>query len=583
MNLKLWVKWEAVACIVGVAGINPVAHGGQDNGAFDPSRFLLMAKGDDMPLSREALFDDPPAPKNKKPMEGGKKVPTAPASSTKQELFGLEGANDKAEALPVKAADLPESKDSLFGDVPSKEKMEGLAPAISKEKEALPDSKESLFEAERPLMDKPAGPAIPTMKSAVSPAQQQEQQQNSKHDGISVPVTPAMPYPPIQGFFQTEFAHANANPEHWSKSIGRLELSTKGRMEGIQWRLSGRVDLNMEYEHYNGWGDSTNAEFSLRENYMDFSLSDWDLRLGRQNIVWGEMVGMFVADVVSAKDMRDFILPDFSVLRIPQWAARAEYFNEDFHAELVWIPFPSYDRIGKQGADFYPYPPALAPVINAEEKPGYGFSNGNLGIRLSQLSNGWDISGFYYRSTDVQQTFYRDAINPNVFTPRHDRIWQVGGTLAKDLGYFVLKGEAVYTHGRQYNVTNLVDIDGLVRQNTLDWAAGLDFNPTSDTRVNAQLYQRVYFDHDPDIIPDQYENGYSLLVNHKLSNAWEVEALWVRSLNRDDWMLRPKLTWGFEHNWRLVIGLDYFHGPATGIFGQYNKNDRVYGELRYDF
>ncbi len=97
-------------------------------------------------------------------------------------------------------------------------------------------------------------------------------------------------------------------------------------------------------------------DFFLRENYLDISAGNFDFRLGRQHVIWGEMVGLFFADVVSAKDMREFILPAFDILRIPQWAMRAEYSKNDIHAEVLWIPVPTLDEIGKPGADFYPGP-----------------------------------------------------------------------------------------------------------------------------------------------------------------------------------------------------------------------------------
>jgi len=31
------------------------------------------------------------------------------------------------------------------------------------------------------------------------------------------------------------------------------------------------------------------------------------------------------------------------------------------------------------------------------------------------------------------------------------------------------------------------------------------------------------------------------------------------------------------------MGVDVFGGPPTGLFGQYDQQDRVYSELRYDF
>jgi hypothetical protein len=100
--------------------------------------------------------------------------------------------------------------------------------------------------------------------------------------------------------------------------------------------------------------ENQRLDFFYRENYLDFSAGDWDFRLGAQQIVWGEVVGLFFADVVSAKDEREFLLPSFDIIRIPQAAARAEYTAGDSHLELVWIPVPVFDKIGKPGAEFIP-------------------------------------------------------------------------------------------------------------------------------------------------------------------------------------------------------------------------------------
>jgi hypothetical protein len=289
--------------------------------------------------------------------------------------------------------------------------------------------------------------------------------------------------------------------------------------------------------------------------------------------------------VVSAKDLREFILPEFGQLRIPQWAARAEYFMSDMKAELLWIPAPSFDEIGKPGADFYPYPLPVSATYLGEDQPGRKLANTNYGFRLSQLKNGWDVSGFYYHSVDASPTFYRVSAPtaPLVFQPRHDKINQIGGTFAKDLGSSVLKGELVYTDGRKFNVTRLTQADGLVGQNTLDYALGLDFTLSGDTRLNLQFFQRVFFDHDPDIIPDKVESGASVLLSGKPAASLDAQALLIHSLNRSDWLFRPELSWNFEKNWRLKVGADIFGGPSTGFFGRFNNKDRVYTEVRYSF
>jgi len=221
-----------------------------------------------------------------------------------------------------------------------------------------------------------------------------------------------------------------------------------------------------------------------------------------------------------------------------------------------------------------------------EALPSRNLSNTNAGLRLSTLRNGWDASVFAYSSMDNAATFYRDALSvPGTFIyeARHDRINQFGGTLSKDLGSVVLKAESVYTRGRQFSVSRLSDVNGVVPQNTFDWAAGLDFALPAETRLNMQFFQRVFFSHDPDLLSDKREDGYSLLVNRKLNDQFEVQALWISSLNRTDWLFRPRIVWGFERNWRLTLGADVFKGPPLGVFGRYDGRDRVYSEIRYSF
>lgn len=493
--------------------------------------------------------------------------------------------------LPISAvaagqADLPLSREALFDLEPAVEKM----PAAASGKAAsAPDSKEALFDlapGPSPAAAKETAAAKAALFGEVAP---EPPKQDKTEAGW-------------HGFVQGELAHTYASPAHWSKFAGRLELGRRGQLaNGMQWKLGARLDYNAVYDIGDFYAAAVRrdqrAELHLRENYLDIPAGDWDFRLGRQHVVWGEMVGLFFADVVSAKDMREFVLQDFQLMRIPQWAARAEYFKDDFHAELIWIPFPSYDEVGKPGtgnvkgqygSEFYGYPatPAgVVPVVLGERTPARRLGNTNFGLRLSKLTGGWDVAGFLYSSMDSSPTAYvvNKAGPVYRYELRHGRIRQAGATLAKDLGDVVLKAEAIYTGGRRYNVTDAADADGVVKQNTLDWVVGLDFNPGADTRLNVQLFQRIYFDHDPNILFDGKENGYSLLLNHKFAGTLEAEALLVRSLNRSDWMFRPKLIWNFERNWKWLFGVDVFGGPPTGLFGQFDAKDRMYTELRHDF
>ena len=97
----------------------------------------------------------------------------------------------------------------------------------------------------------------------------------------------------------------------------------------------------------------------MRRSGKPTSISVWEsgsTALASSMLSGGEMVGFFVADVVSARDTANPIFSDFESIRIGQWAVRAERFPGTRISELLWVPYVSYDEVGKPGADFYPYP-----------------------------------------------------------------------------------------------------------------------------------------------------------------------------------------------------------------------------------
>lgn len=400
----------------------------------------------------------------------------------------------------------------------------------------------------------------------------------------------------FSGFFQSEVAYTLPRPDHLSKFRNTLELAAQGRLTaGMAWKVSGRVaydavfDINDFYP--TAVRDDQQFEKSVRETYLDISAGDWDYRLGRQQIIWGEMVGLFFADVVSAKDMREFVLPDFDLLRIPQWAVRSEYFKGDFHGEAVWIPYPSYDLIGVPGSEFYPYPEpppgGYATRFAGEVKPAGSLNDSGYGLRLSYLVSGWDMSGFFYSSMDSSPTFFRNIVNTPtptfVYTPRHDRINQYGMTFSKDFTSLVFRAEAVYTQDRWFEVTRISDIDGVVRQDLLDYILGIEYPLPRQSRLNLQFFQRRFPDHDPAMTPKSVESGASVYASTHISAAVEAQLLWIVGLNRGDWMARPKLDWTIGANWNWILGADFFDGQRDGLFGRYADKDRVYTEVRFTF
>jgi len=405
--------------------------------------------------------------------------------------------------------------------------------------------------------------------------------------------------PRVSGFYEFTLAYTYADPKHWSRAVSRLAVDARGTVSDAKWKLGARFDFDPVYMgsdfYLSDVKRNQRADAIWRENYLDFAAGDWDFRIGAQNIVWGDVVGLFVADVVSAKDLRDFLLPSFDVIRIPQWAARAEYTAGDAHVELVWIPVPAFDDVGKPGSDFYPYPlpsptpEGIAAAFADPDRPARTIENSSYGVRGSALVDGWDFSAFYYRGFSTSPTFYRvggaSPTQPYEFQPRYDRVWQLGGTFNKDLGTAVLHGEAVYTHGQNFATLNASAPEGVVGRSTLDWAASLDIPFTEvEGRVNLQVFQRYYFDGgDQDVAIKGGDFGVSAFVSAKVASTFEPQLLWIQGINGGGSLVRPRLNWYPARNTTVAVGLDIFMGATNGFLGRYNNRDRAYGEVRYTF
>ena len=415
--------------------------------------------------------------------------------------------------------------------------------------------------------------------------------------GETPPKADSAPYK-LSGFIDGLAAYTYSAPAHWSRAVARVQLTAQGQIsEDIKWKLGGRADVDGVYFGSDFYLDDVKrnqrASFFYRENYIDIAAGDWDFRVGAQQIVWGEVVGLFFADVVSARDMREFLLPSFDVIRIPQAAARAEYFSGDSHVEVIWIPVPAFDNIGKPGSDFYPArlpsptPSEVAALFGSPVRPAHSLNNSNYGIRANTVKAGWDLSAFYYRSFSTQPTFYRvpgeSPAQPFQFEPRYDRIWQIGGTVSKDFSDFVFRGETVYTRGQGYNVADLASVSSAVERTTFDYILSAEFQLPGDTRLNVQGFQRIFHGGASDLAVRADGPGVSVLISTKLANNLEPQLLWIQSLKDAGGLIRPRLNWYPEKNTTVGFGVDIFTGPDNGYFGRYNNRDRVYAEVRYDF
>ncbi len=113
------------------------------------------------------------------------------------------------------------------------------------------------------------------------------------------------------------------------RKIGKFENSAKIFFNGdIGEESSWHGELNLIYDaaaenDFKGHRNYTQNDW-FRELYVDTTASGWDLRLGKQQVVWGTADGIKLLDIINPTDWREFVQNTMEDSRIPVWMINAE-------------------------------------------------------------------------------------------------------------------------------------------------------------------------------------------------------------------------------------------------------------------
>ena len=330
-------------------------------------------------------------------------------------------------------------------------------------------------------------------------------------------------------------------------------------------------------------------DFELREFYLETTVGRSFLTLGKQQIVWGKADGLKVLDVVNPQDFREFILDDFDESRIPLWAVNAEIPVGAFVAQLLWISERTYHDIPEAGAAFAFTAPALGPVappgipveLQQVKRPHRFFADSDAGIRLSTFWKGWDLTiNYFYHYQDIPVLFRSVAISDGkpliTIRPRYKRSHLMGGTFSNAFGPLTVRGEIGYSTNRFFATADLQNSDGVEESGELAYVLGFDWFGVSETLISLQLFQNWVTGNFPGLIRDRFDTKLSLLLQRDfLRERLKMETLWVQNVNQGDGMLRPMISYELYDNVKLWTGFDLFYGSRHGLFGQFDRNDRL--------
>ena len=333
-------------------------------------------------------------------------------------------------------------------------------------------------------------------------------------------------------------------------------------------------------------------EIGLREAYMDIYFNSVDLRIGKQQIIWGKADGVFITDIISPKDLSEFLLRDFDEIRMGITSLKADYYLGDNTFEFVWAPYFTSTQMPDENSIWYPqldFP--VPPVFDYSQKEvAATLENSEVFAKFSAMTSAIDFEIMAGYMWDDDPTMHiSKTINPQTHqltgltvTPRHHRLGLAGGSFSSTLGGFVLRGEGAYYNGKYFNSEDSTLTDGTVKKNYIHYLVGVDYT-LWDIRLSSQFIQQAILDYDKHIKNDEFENTMTVLASKDfLRETLRLELFSYIGLNNSDALIRPKITYDLADGFELLLGANIFLG-SEGRFGQYDDNDMVYTKIKYSF
>ena len=345
--------------------------------------------------------------------------------------------------------------------------------------------------------------------------------------------------------------------------------------------------------------NSDSFNLNMREIYADLYFKNFDLRIGKQQIVWGKADGVFITDIVSPLNLTEFLLPDFDEIRTGVIATKLDYYIGNSTIELIAIPQFTPTTRPSENSIWYIQPEFPAPATfdwsKSTIKPS--LENSEVFLKYSAMTSkiDFDLMGAYTwddnLSMHVQKQFGMDTsttppsptLTGLIITPEYHRLYVAGASFSSEIKGFILRGEAAYYNGKYFRTEDMQAEDALVQKDYINYVVGLDFS-IGKVKMSTQFIQKYILNYSDGMLDDELNNMATIVARYNMMReTLHLELFSYIGLTGEDALIRPKITYDFDDSFSILVGANIFVGSRDGQFGQYQDNTMLYTKIKYNF
>jgi hypothetical protein len=315
------------------------------------------------------------------------------------------------------------------------------------------------------------------------------------------------------------------------------------------------------------------SEVELFDAYIEGSISDnFDMKLGRQVVVWGRSDTIRVTDILNPLDNRRPGMVDIEDLRLPVTMAKLDYFIGDWRVTPIAILEQRFSKNPPFGSVFNPAPDT---GLNNEN-----YSDVTYALSIGGEFSGWDVN--FYAARIHDDAGY--VASTSTLSIKHDKVNMFGTALNVLTGSWLFKTELAYFDGLKYATT------GDKSFTRTDVLLGVEYKGIADTLISYDMVTRRLGDYDISLMKE-----FNPLKEHRYQHAFRVSSDFMNASLTANYLLSlygEKLNeGGFQRAWiKYELGegvntnmgvVDYIAGSI--VFDEMKDNDMVFADISYSF
>jgi hypothetical protein len=330
------------------------------------------------------------------------------------------------------------------------------------------------------------------------------------------------------------------------------------------------------------------GQLELRELYADVVIGKSYWRLGKQQVVWGEMDALKILDILNPMSFREFILDDFDASRIPLWAIKGDIKLGKFNIQPYWSPditshhFPSTGGLYSPAFSIGELPLNYGLEIRKLQRPGKFFKDSDFGVQVSAMLKGWDLGFNYTYQYDKMPVFERtldEATQAVGVQPTLKRQHMLGGSFGKTQGMFGLRVEMAFFPKKYLMTSDISSNRGLYTSKQLLSGVAIDYFGLSDAIVTFQWFAEFIEEvpYELKMARNSMTNTATIMLTKFMMNQRvELETFAGYRFDEKAALVDIKASYLLKDNLKVWIGGDLFTGGDQGFIGSYTNRDRVF-------